>query len=528
MYKVFLVDDEPFILEGLINIIDWKKFGLEITGHAANGLEALGFIQKNNIDILITDITMPKMNGLQLIKSIKELHSNTKFIVLSGYSEFEYVKECIKLGIENYLLKPVNIQELVSTLVNTIDKIEKSSHQYAYINNDLDILRDNILYRWVTKNIDSIELKERVPLLQYSLEYSFYMVCILKAVLNENDSDPGHSGKLQKISSIYELCRKTICQTGTGICFCEMNGDIIFIFGENSYELLKNTTGNVLKLLHDQISTQLNADTRIAAGDIQSSFTNVHHSYSNAKLLQDNSNLVLTNRKIIFYDEAGQPPVQTGRYPKVDFEAFSKLIISRNKEKVFQFIDDIYEKAENSRSIVSNDIINLSIEIILFINKTVSNFEYNGSISNYVNLFTNVFKLQTIGQLKDCVKNIADNAINCFISEDSKVSPIIKQVLNHISNHYQESLSLKTLGSLFNINPVYLGQLFQKETGELFSNYINKFKIEKAKQMLLNTNLSNIKIARNAGFSNINYFYKKFKKHVGISPSELRSFRKSL
>ena len=117
--------------------------------------------------------------------------------------------------------------------------------------------------------------------------------------------------------------------------------------------------------------------------------------------------------------------------------------------------------------------------------------------------------------------------LNRFSSVDQKKSPVIKQVLNYINLHYQDELSLKMLGSMFNVNSTYLCQLFQKETGYLFSDYVNRFKIEKARQMLLNTNLRAIEISKKSGFSDPNYFFKQFKKYVGVSPRELRNFKKS-
>lgn len=528
MYKVFIVDDEPFILAGLKSIINWQEYGLEICGQATNGLDALNSIQNQHIDILITDITMPKMNGLQLIKSVKESNPTIKFIVLSGYNDFEYVKEGIKLGIENYLLKPINVHELVSTLVNTISKIEKTSTRYAYTKEDLEILRDNILFRWVTNSIDSLELKERSPILQISLEYSYYMVCSVKILFGSKQHDElNNTQKLKMLSQSYDLCREILSQSDSAICFCEMDGDIIIIFGEESIDESKSKIHKILNEVHNCIMNDLGLDTIISAGDFQQTFKNVHASYTNAKELQDKYSLILTQDKILYYNDEKETPSPRHECPKIDYEAFSKHILSKSKKNVFAFIDDIFDQLQKSSCVAPCDIINLSIELIFHINRTVKNFDNeNDTINDYKNLFSNLFKLQTIDEVRKCIKDIADNAINCFITEDDKVNPIIKKVLNYINSHYKENLSLKALSQNFNINSTYLGQLFQKETSELFSDYVNKFKIEKAKQMLLNTDMSTIEISSRAGFSDPNYFYRQFKKYVGVSPSELRNFKK--
>lgn len=156
MYNVFLVDDEPFIIEGMRALVPWEDYGLKVVGEASNGSEAIKKLETCHVDILLTDIMMPIMDGLELISTLKERHPNTKYIVLSGYEEFEYVKKGMKLGIENYLLKPVNEQELISTLENSIEKLEKSTNnEEAYT-----ILRDNTIWRCLNQDIDAKEWRE--------------------------------------------------------------------------------------------------------------------------------------------------------------------------------------------------------------------------------------------------------------------------------------------------------------------------------------------------------------------------------
>src|SRR4051794_8645973 len=123
MYKVFIADDEPFIIEGLYDIVDWSELGMEIVGQAENGLEAMEALKRIPADILITDISMPKMNGLDLIRATRSFQPDLKIIVLSGYDEFAYLKEGMALGIENYLLKPINLEEFKATLHTIAEKL---------------------------------------------------------------------------------------------------------------------------------------------------------------------------------------------------------------------------------------------------------------------------------------------------------------------------------------------------------------------------------------------------------------------
>ncbi len=153
MYKVMIVDDEPLILKGLRAIIDWQQLGLQITSQAASGEQAMEAFLEEETDIIITDIRMPGMSGLELIETVRSIDPGVKFIVLSGYDDFQYVKEGMKYGIENYLLKPIDVEELEATLRAVIVKLANVLQQQLAARKEQQILRDNILIRWVTQTI---------------------------------------------------------------------------------------------------------------------------------------------------------------------------------------------------------------------------------------------------------------------------------------------------------------------------------------------------------------------------------------
>lgn len=175
MHNILIVDDEPLILEGLRSVIEWEDYGLRIAGQAGNGEEALEFLHRHNeaIDILITDITMPKLTGLELIQQIKCFDSKMRFIILSGYEQFEYLKAGMSLGIENYILKPINIKELESTIEQIVEVLNQEDVEQFHAKEDQQVLRNNILNRWVTGNIDRQELMHRSKVLNISLDCSF-------------------------------------------------------------------------------------------------------------------------------------------------------------------------------------------------------------------------------------------------------------------------------------------------------------------------------------------------------------------
>lgn len=282
MYKMLIADDEPFIVEGLKQILNWQKYNIEIVITASNGIEALELIKKTGAQILITDIKMPKMNGLELIKRVKELKLNTHIIVLSGYDDFEYLKESIKLGIENYLLKPINCEELEETVLNVVNKLEHKNLQDFYIHKDMDIIKNNILYRWVNGSISQNELIERVALLDISLEYSEYIVCILRLSPNSNE----HTNRYALAQKAEVICFQTISSYSSGIVFCAPENNIIFIM--NALEDSKKLAEQCINNLKDKLNTKC----FFTIGSLEHDYSLLSRSYYRALELQQHLLLV--------------------------------------------------------------------------------------------------------------------------------------------------------------------------------------------------------------------------------------------
>ncbi|MDT2265525.1 response regulator [Paenibacillus larvae] len=231
MRSVFLVDDEPFILEGLQTIMEWEKLGLKVVGHDSNGEKAFAFLKDHPVDLLITDIRMPKMDGLELIKQMKLIHGKMKFIILSGHHDFNYLKQGMKLGIENYILKPINIEELESTLLKINEKWEEEMSLSYSRQEDRDILRLNILSRWVTNNISQEELNHRSQILRIPLDYDSYTVAVLRLLSDPDEElEEGHE-YYGIVVKAYLVSREVVNSQESVICFYDSDYDLVLIFG---------------------------------------------------------------------------------------------------------------------------------------------------------------------------------------------------------------------------------------------------------------------------------------------------------
>ncbi|BFH64324.1 response regulator transcription factor [Paenibacillus azoreducens] len=527
MRKVFIVDDEPFILEGLHSVVDWEELGTELCGKAYDGREAFEQLKDSGADILITDIMMHEMNGLELIRKLKPLHPNMKFIVLSGYNEFNYVKEGMKLGIENYLLKPVNMKELAETIQSTVQKIDNAKRPSYFDPDELDILRDNVMNRWVSGRIDPSELRNRLEFLDIPADMSCYAAAVIREAPDMGASEELPSWRQEHGRQVYASCREIAEKTGYEgpiIRFYDLEGDVVIVCLGEDPGMLQERMLQLLKEIRRGLNER-QTGVMITLGSMEQGYQGLPQSYAQAKRLQE---FFLTHREdeIISYGEMTLSEELQG-YAALDTLEYEKLLLNRNKAAIDEYIDHLFT-VRNTDPVSPVQIRNFAVELILCTKQIVkeNKLNYQLATSGYKQLFTALFKAQTVGTLAKHVKFIAHAAIDYLSVEDDEFSPVVKQVLHQIRTKYAEELSLKTLGYEFNIHPFYLGQLFLKETGVSFSDYLNSHRIKQAKTLLTETQMKTSEISRSVGYLEPGYFYRQFKKYTGMSPTEFRNMVK--
>lgn len=504
MYKVFIVDDEPFIIEGLYDIIDWGSMDLEIVGHAENGKAALDALATRPADILITDISMPVMNGLALIRGAREtLNAELKVIVLSGFNEFDYLKEGMRLGIENYLLKPINLEELKATLANTISKLNEAKASIDFNEQSIRILRDNIMYRWLMNQIDPAQFGERAELLGIRLDTPYVAVAIIGIA------------QLQK-ETLDWMASRSDDHGQFMIVFSDMEGNIVLVFKLRDRKSGLQEAAELLQRFRaewpgkEQPKLSLGSAERLEDAAL---------SYANARKAQEYF-MIYPDRDFIRYDElpSGQGANQQ-RFP-LEWAEYAQLIMAKEKEELLSRIDEDFAQLQKRDGLTPADIRDTGMELAVRLKMQLEEIRHDEETQLFQGSFDQLRQAASLDQVVEMLKEAAGLTVDSLI-RDVK-SPIVQQVLNHIKDAFNEDLSLKKLGAMYNIHPVYLGQLFHKEVGETFTEYMNKYRVEKAKEMLKNTQLKVHDIAANVGYWETGYFYKQFKKHVGISPTDYR------
>jgi Response regulator containing CheY-like receiver domain and AraC-type DNA-binding domain len=509
MYKVLLVDDEPFITEGLSDAVDWSAFGLEVVGSAEDGEEALERMRELPVDLLITDISMPIMTGLELIRKARELQPQLKVIILSGFNEFNYLKEGMRLGIENYLLKPINFGELEATLTDTVRKLEADKPAQAFGEDEIGILRDNVMTRWVSGRIALPELTERTALLGIDLSRPYAALAIIRFRPEQGVVCYG-----------IEDCIADLLAEGTEglsfVPFCNDEGELVAVCCINEGKRNQAMVTEALERAADKWENR-QLGPQIALGGIVAT-ADAAASYAEARKAQQFF-LVRHDRHLLDYADIA---AETASLPSglFEWEAYAKPILAKDKAELEEVIARDFAAIRMADSLHPVRARGAAIELMILMKIEVDKLGRADAAEVFQGALDQAVTAATLEDVENAVRTAAFFAADSFSGED--MSPVIKQALRYIHEHYAEALTLKSLGLQFHIHPNYLGQLFHKQTGDTFTDYLNKFRIDKAKELLADSRLKVNEIARQVGYWETGYFYKQFKKHVGMVPGDFK------
>ena len=518
MYKVVIVDDEPVIRTGLIKLLEWDELGLSIVGEAGNGFEALDVIKRENPDIIILDIRMPGMDGIQLLKNLRDVGVEAKVIILSGYDSFQYIKETMLYRIENYLLKPVNVQELQSTLLNIMEGINKEINLRSKQKENADVLRNNILNRVVNNQISEEELQERLDFLEIRLSGRFFMTAVIETISTKELS----LTEVMELNpySVQDIIKEALTEKCENICFRNTAGRYVVIFHsmqDSEEAILQALQECISRIVHD-----LHLDVLIYSGRKVKERSSIHLSYSDALALGDYKYFNSRNR-LIHYSVEIEKFYNNKNLIPIDISRFESLLLACNHDGVSLFLDDLLTQCLKIKGIKPEYIKAIGIQLIMQLIKVARDLKLDFSdflVQN--NLVDKALECDTAEKLIDLIKSLCITLMIHIARKKNNPLSLIDEILLYINKNYAEEMSLKTLAASFGVTPSYLGQQFKIEANDIFTDYLNKLRVEKARGMLMNTQEKACDIAYKVGYKDPNYFYKIFKKYTGMFPSEYR------
>ncbi|MCP3779337.1 response regulator transcription factor [Paenibacillus sp. MZ03-122A] len=515
MIKVVIVDDEPKLRQGLQTLIPWESLGFIVTATAANGKEALGVIEEKTPDVVIVDIRMPVMDGLQLIEHLKSSGHHLHFMILSGYADFEYAKQAIKYGVFGYLVKPVDIDEMSSSLKRIRERIEEERLQGEWRKREV-INRDLYLHSLLVsqeRTEDPAKLRSKAK--EADLLWSNYEVVVVYPRVSEVDrSDVAYqlsNGLKAKIEG-QMMGLVTVIPPYTVLL---LNAPLR---GRERREILHNEIRNVADNVRFAAATGGGVS---APEDICKSFLKAQEAVKQSFFSEKNR---LLGPYPFFSSSLDSPRLSADKAEETMEEFIFRLYYSLevgNQTAILPLLNEaaafLLKQGQDEKSIKESFFF-LSNAII---HKLTAGFCIELKETEEVSRFLN--GIYQHDHLYDLLEETHRFLLTLAQDSEHRGKELeFKKMIDFIHKHYADNLRLEALAGLLNYSTAYLGQLFKNKTGEYFNTYLDRVRIQKAKE-LLGQGMKVYEVAESVGYTSVNYFYSKFKRYEGRSPSEYRN-----
>lgn len=483
MYSVLLVDDEYMILKGLEKIINWQDFGFQVVKTAKSAQAALAILEETSIDLIITDVNMPQINGLSLIEEAQKLAYEFEFIVLSGYQEFEYAQQSVKLGGLDYLVKPVDAKMLQQALIKTKQKLDQKKANLTNAKFAHKIALEKLF------EADLTETQQTELLENYQITDTQIMQGITVIACNQLTDFT----QIEKFAEQYKQ-------------------KLYFKNKKQLFIAFIGSAGFLAKFVNELEGQQLIAGASfITVGETVTTMAALNSSYQQAKQLAE-IYLFYANQSSFSSNHSRVEWLKQATLPKVSLLKFRQAVAIGDENAINQQIEFVYTQ------LAQNNATPTYVRQVTFLIFSELNRQVNFAQQMYQIYANKINQSQHIEELKTLIQEILDQKQ----SSHSKYSENIQKTLGIVQQEFQTDLNLKFISDRLHLNTNYLGQLFKKEIGESFSKYLNDYRIQIARKLLTDSQLSIADVANQVGYGNVGYFYRTFKAICGISPKEYR------
>lgn len=530
MLKVFLVEDEFVVREGIKNKVDWKSHGYEFCGEAGDGELAFPMIQKLKPDIVITDIRMPFMDGLTLSKLIKKEMPWIEIIVLTGFEEFEYAKEAIKIGIAQYLLKPINSEELLKEVDGLAVKIEEKRKEREIQEKYRKEMEENFLNErkelfqyLVTGSKSMAELLEMADRLDLDLTAIWYNVVLFK-IQSLNHASGEYSNSLVTIEEKME----NLANQKYLIIFDRGLEGKALLFKADSREELEQVQEETLDKLEQLLAEYKSVRYFGGIGEpvnrlreLSVSFESASHAFAHRYLVKES--YIIHSGKVEQGDTKEEAFNISNVDPKqIDRSKIKEFLKVGNKDEAVYFVDEFFKELNSNvmKSNIFRQYITMDayfcvvdfVESLQCSREEIAPPDISGSA------------LQTEEGAMQYVVGIMEKALELRErAASNRYGDVVEEVIRYIElNYADEELSLNLLASHVNFSPNRLSMIFSQQTGQTLIKYLTDFRMNKAKEMLRCTGKRSSEISLEVGYKDPHYFSYLFKKTQGMTPTQYR------
>lgn len=531
MLKIFLVEDEFVVREGIKNNIDWKSHDYDFCGEASDGELAFPMIQKLKPDIVITDIRMPFMDGLTLSKLIKKELPWIEIIVLSGYEEFEYAKEGIKIGIAQYLLKPISGEDLLREVDALAVKIDEKHKEREIKEKYMKEMEENFLKErkdlfqyLVTGSKSPAELLEISDKLHIDLSAIWYNIVLIKVQSMTHAHDEYSNSLIQIEKQLEEICNEKELL----IFDRNLEGKALFFKADSREDIIQLQDEYIIKIkkLLDSyedihyfggIGEPVNR-----LGELPVSFENASHAFAHRYLVKDSLILNCGDINKGLYTESENFDISSMNLKQIDRSKIRGFLKFGEKEEAVYFVEEFFKDLGNNavksnmfRQYIVMDAYFCVAEFVEGLSFQKNEVEPPDADSGIMQSIKNAmeYMIRIICKALELREKAASN----------RYGNIVDEVIRYIEENYaDEELSLNILASHVNFSPNHLSMVFSQQMGQTFTRYLTNYRMDKAKELLRCSSKKSSVISLEVGYKDPHYFSYLFKKTQGMTPTQYR------
>ncbi|MEG1525008.1 MAG: response regulator [Clostridia bacterium] len=521
MYKLLIVEDEDLIRNAIVSGVDWHSLGFEAEG-AEDGEVALEIVRRFRPDIVLTDIRMPFMDGLELTRAIKKQFPQTVVVILSGHDEFSYAQEALQLGVKKYIQKPIVpadliriMQDLVAELNAIASRKNNMQKLRLQVQASMPILREKLLNRLLHNTISPAEIPQMLDFTGLRLRGQGYTVCLLECEPDEAVNGEAAAMLNLSISQILEH------ELGSdGIAFESSTGRRVFIYLARTQETERPYVVELLGEISDAIFNAHGIVTTCAIGTRVTTLPELHISYESAKVALEQR--IFDGRGKIY--DAYKLQNAQNYYPFALSQNLLDKLKLQSAQEFSSSLSSFFDDLRQMRALTSEILLTIMLDLVNCGHRILLESGCKDE-QNTHKIYSELFSLTTLDQYQLTITRFFTLLRNKLESQRStKGGQLIGNICRHISDHFCDpALSLNSVAASVYISPTYLSILFKKEMGTTFIEYVSRLRMERAKELLQDSNLKTYEAAERTGYNDPQYFSSCFKKYTGFTPSEYKA-----
>lgn len=532
MYNLLILDDEFMVVNGLAYDIEWADIGVSEVFKAYDVQHAMEYLNKHRIDVAITDIRMPDMDGLNFTDIIREKWPYTKVILVSGYYEFEYAQTAIDLGVFSYVSKPVRNEEIKNVVKRALEAIEKDLEKVRILENVqnqlkevLPILQERNLNAWVvhgrlTPDRDAEVLRQS----NIRIDCSDKAFLILVRIGLWNEEAARSSNGLFEIS-LHTAIKKVLFKGNeTYLLFNDPEGNQIGLVYDKHASVLEKICEYVSAMAETfQVSVERSHERPVSVlwGNIVD-VRDLHEDYK--RILKRMRQLQVWNSGVIMGPETQEADLDGERLKKLyAYPPFSLFIESRQKDRAVAWIDEVFAEAKNIPDISFANLLRIFYAIFSALTNDsvkagIPSGDWDGKMQAYL---SDLSGISDIDELQAFCTGITTVYLEHMQEiEMNKTTRLVKKIMAIIEERLHEDISVTEIASCMHLHPNYLSRLFKSETGSAVIDYLIQRRLDKAKSLLRTPGSKVYEIAALVGYDSVPHFSRIFKRETGMSPKE--------